>query len=99
MAYGNIRTCLGVAPALWSPGRWFFVLHGKKRERTEKRKKAQGRRQKKKEPRVSPPPPSVPSVVPVLPPAKPVRIYLVSWLPHRYPSLAVREGFAMFGID
>ena len=70
-----------------------------KRERTEKRKKAQGRREKKKEPRVSPLPPSVPSVVPVLPPAKPVRIYLVSWLSHRSPSLAVREGFAMFGID
>ena len=99
MAYGNILTQLGVPPALSSPGRQFFVLHGGKRERTEKRKKAQGRRQNKKEPRVSPLPPSVPSVVPVLPPAKPFRIYLMSWLSHRSPSLAVREGFAMFGID
>jgi hypothetical protein len=71
---------------------------GKKREN---RKEEEGRREKKNEPRVLPvPPSSVPSVVPVLPPTKPVRIYLVSWLSHRsLASLAVHEGFAMFGVD
>jgi hypothetical protein len=53
-------------------------------------------------PRASPPPPlsSVPSVVAFVPPAKPVRVHLVSWLSHRsLASHAVREGFAMFDVD
>jgi hypothetical protein len=42
----------------------------------------------------------VPSMVAFVPPVKPVRIYLVSWLSHRsLASLAVRAGFAMFDAD
>jgi hypothetical protein len=51
---------------------------------------------------LSPPPSSssAPSVVPVLPPSKLVRIYYLSWLYHQsLISLAIYEGFAMFGID
>jgi hypothetical protein len=51
---------------------------------------------------LSPPPSSssAPSVVPVLPPSKLVRIYHLSWLCHQsLISLAIHEGFAMFSID
>jgi hypothetical protein len=70
-------------------------------KRRQNRKEEEGTREKKNEPRVLPvPPPSVLSMVPILPPTKPVRIYLVSWLSHRsLASLAVHEGFDMFGVD
>jgi hypothetical protein len=50
--------------------------------------------------RVSPPPPSVPSVVPVVPPAKSVRdILIYSFWSQSVVPLAVRDGHTTFGVD